>query len=36
MDVDEDLSTMTFMAELFIIVQNWMKLEITNNTENVK
>lgn len=36
MDVDEDLCTMTFMAELFIIVQNWKKLEITNNMENVK
>lgn len=29
-DVDIDLCTMIFTAELFIIVQNWKQLEITN------
>lgn len=35
-DVDKELYTMIVMAELFIIVQNWKQLEITNNMENVK
>lgn len=35
-DVDKDLSTIIFMIELFIIVQNWKQLEITNNVESVK